>query len=303
MNVLVTGGAGFIGSHLCEALLGRGDRVRVVDVFDDAYDPSVKRRNLPKGVELVEADVRAATPAWFHGIDLVFHLAARAGVRASLGDPGLYAAVNVEGTARVLGAAARAGGPPLVFASSSSVYGARGDDRDFAEEDAADRPASPYAASKRAAELFCAASGLDVTAVRLFTVYGPRQRPGMAVERFATAALGGAPIPLYGDPASARDYTEVSDAVAGLLAAAAGTSGFHVVNVAGGRVVRLDALAAAVADAVGVPLRIDRLPAQDGDVPVTRANLDRARSWLGWAPRVDLSAGLRRYVAWRRLSE
>ncbi len=300
MNVLVTGGAGFIGSHLCDALRERGHGVRVVDCFDDAYDPALKRARLRPDVELIEADVCAFDDAWLADIDAIVHLAARAGVRASLADPALYARVNVEGTAAVLASAARRGVRRLAFASSSSVYGARRDGAPFRETDPVDAPASPYAASKRAAELFCAASGLDVACVRLFTVYGPRQRPGMAVERFVGAALRGAPLPLFGDPSSSRDYTYVSDAVDGLLRALGRAEGFGIVNVAGGHTVRLDTLAATVCAAAGVPLRVDALPPQAGDVPETRASLEYASAWLGYAPRVSIEEGVRRYVEWVR---
>lgn len=295
MRILVTGAAGFVGSHLVEALRARGDDVVAVDLYDDAYDPALKRRNLP---DALVGDVRDAAflDRVFPGVDGVIHLAARAGVRESLREPQLYADVNVGGTAAVLAAMTRHGVRRMVFASSSSVYGVR--EGTFREDEPADTPASPYAASKRAAELFCAASGLDVTCVRLFTVYGPRQRPGMAIAKFVAQARAGEPITLFGDGSSVRDYTYVADAVAGLLAALDHTSGFHLVNLGGGAPIRLDGLVAAIGAALGTPPRLVHLPEQPGDVPATRADITVAQRWLGWAPQVSVEEGVRRYVAW-----
>lgn len=295
MRVVVTGGAGFVGSHLADALLARGDEVRIVDNFDDAYDPAVKRRHVPAGAELVEADIRALPDGVFDGVDAVAHLAARAGVRPSLSDPARYARVNVEGTAAVLAAMARSGVSRMVFASSSSVYGARRGAA-FRESDPADRPASPYAASKRAAELFCAASGLDVAVVRLFTVYGPRQRPEMAMQRFARQLRDGEPVTIFGDGTSVRDYTYVADAVDGLLRGLDRAEGFRVVNIAGGVAVPLHQVVDTLADAMGVRPVVRYLPDQPGDVPETRADLSLARGWLDYVPRVGIAEGLRRFA-------
>jgi UDP-glucuronate 4-epimerase len=295
MHVLVTGGAGFIGQHLVRALLARGDRVRVLDNFDDAYDPALKAE-VP-GSELVRGDVGhpPTVRAALAGVDAVVHLAARAGVRESLADPERYARVNVAGTATLAAAMADLGVHRMVFASSSSVYGAA--PGPFREEDRADRPASPYAASKRAAELFLAASGLDVTVARLFTVYGPGQRPGMAIARFVRLARAGEPIPVYGDGDSRRDYTWVEDTVDGLLRGLDRADGYRVVNLGGGRPVSLRDVLAAVAAATGRPLRLLAEPPQPGDVPATHADLTLAREWLGWEPKTAFSDGIRRYVA------
>lgn len=295
MRILVTGGAGFVGSHLSEALRDRGDDVVVLDSFDTAYDPAIKRRQVPTGVEVVEGDIRdrALLDRLLPRVDAVAHLAARAGVRESLADPGLYASVNVEGTAQLLAAL---GDRPMVFASSSSVYGAR--HGPFLETEAADIPASPYAASKRAAELFCAASGRAVTCARLFTVYGPRQRPAMAIAKFVRQVRAGEELTLFGDGSSIRDYTFVSDVVDGLMRALDRTDRFRIVNLGGGSPIRLDALVAEIGRAVGREPRIVHAPMQAGDVPETRADITLARAWLGWSPAVGIPEGLRRYVAW-----
>jgi UDP-glucuronate 4-epimerase len=235
------------------------------------------------------------------GADAVLHLAARPGVRESLLDPETTLVQNVLGTSAVLEAIRAEGVPTLVFASSSSVYGARRGES-LSEGDAADRPASPYGASKRAAELLCYAAhatwGVNVTAARLFTVYGPRQRPGMAIARFCRQIRAGEPITLYGDGTSARDYTFVEDAAAGLLAALHRTEGYRVLNLAGGHSVTLAALVTTLGEVLGLPVRTERLPDQAGDVPETRADLTAAAQWLGWSPRVDLRAVLTRYVNW-----
>lgn len=301
MRVLVTGGAGFIGSHLVEALVADGAEPVVLDNFDPTYDPAIKRRNLVPGVELVEGDVRdaARVRALVARCDGVVHLAGRAGVRESMADPAAYASINVEGTATVLEAVGRAGGRPMVFASSSSVYGEL--DGPAHEELPAVAPVSPYAASKRAAELFCLASGLDVSVVRLFTVYGPRQRPGMAIARFAAAIAAGRPIELYGDGSTRRDYTFVADTVRGIRLALARAAGVRIVNLGGGHPVRLDELVAAIGAAVGREPRIKRISRQPGDVTETRADPSRAAAWLGWRPEVSLAEGLARHVAWLRL--
>lgn len=293
--MLVTGGAGFIGQHVCRALFARGDGVRVLDNFDDAYDPALKVP--PPFAEVVRGDVCDPTVVreCLRGIDAVCHLAARAGVRESIENPEPYGRVNVGGTLTLLKAMADAGVPRMVFASSSSVYGSGGGP--FRESDAADRPASPYAASKRAAELFCSASGLNVTAARLFTVYGPGQRPGMAIARFVRLARAGKHIPVYGDGTSQRDYTYISDIVTGLLAGLDRADGYRVVNLGGGKPVALTEVLTAVADATGRQVRVSWLPVQPGDVPLTHADISLARSWLGWQPSVAFREGVRLYVA------
>lgn len=312
MRVLVTGGAGFIGSHLCEALLDRGDAVTLIDCLDDAYDPAIKRRNLASlrarqdgGPRVIEADLRdpGLLLDALDGVGAVAHLAARAGVRQSLVAPQLYAACNVGGMAAVLDALRQRAGIPLVFASSSSVYGAS-PRVPFREDDPADQPLSPYAATKRACELLGHAAqagwGTPVTCLRFFTVYGPRQRPDMAISRFLSRALAGQPLPVFGDPASTRDYTWVGDVVAAILAALDRPRPFAVINVGGGAPVTLGGLVRAVGEAVGCEVAVDPLPPQAGDVPLTHADVGRAAELLGWAPQVGLAEGLRRTAAWMR---
>jgi UDP-glucuronate 4-epimerase len=309
-TVLVTGAAGFLGSRVAESLLLRGERVRGLDNLDPTYDPAVKRRNLEEvrrsgDLPLVEGDLRdpAAVRRALEGCDAVVHLAARAGVRASLADPVGHADVNVRGTAVLLGEALAAGIRTFVAASSSSVYG-NGSRRPFAEGDPPGAPLSPYAATKRAMELLCAerqrASGIDLCCLRFFTVYGPRQRPEMAIHAFARALLAGTPLPLFGDGTSRRDYTYVDDAASAALAALDRARGFSILNVAGGRTVALADLVAALEAAFGARAILDRLPARAGDVEATEADVSRARAALGWEPLVPLEEGLARFAAWMR---
>lgn len=300
MRVLVTGGAGFIGSHVCTALRARGDQVRVLDCFDDSYDPALKRKNLHPEEELLEGDIRdaAVVDTALSGMDAVLHLAGRAGVRDSLSSPSLYASVNVLGTTVLLDGMRRRGVQRGVIASSSSVYGARRGGL-FGEEDPVDHPESPYAASKAAMELFCrsgAAQGLHLVVARLFTVYGPRQRPNMAFQRFFSQLMARQPVTLYGDGTSLRDYTCVEDVVRGLILALDQDTPFEIVNFGGGQPVLLLEVVRTLAELLGVQPELEFLPEQPGDVPETRADIRKARDWLGWTPQVDLRTGLRRFV-------
>jgi UDP-glucuronate 4-epimerase len=312
MNVLVTGGAGFIGSHLVEALIARGDQVRILDSFDDFYDPAIKRRNiaglLTSGrVELIEGDIRNAADVErafgkSGSVDAVVHLAARAGVRPSIEQPVLYSQVNVDGTMVMLEQARRSAVRRFVFGSSSSVYGARSNPP-FTEEDRIDRPVSPYAATKIAGELLCSTFAhlykLETVALRFFTVYGPRQRPDLAIAKFTRLIRGGKTIPFFGDGSAARDYTYVEDIVRGILAAVGMSwSRFEVFNLGGDRPVTLTALVAAIEAATGKTALLDRLPDQPGDVPLTAASVAKTERMLGWRAQVPLAEGLARYVKW-----
>ncbi len=295
---LVTGGAGFIGHALVRRLIARGETIRVLDNFDDAYDPALKV--VPEGAECVVADVRdaAAVRAALADVDRVYHLAARAGVRESLAAPAFYVDNNVGGTSCLLEAMRRSGVARLVLASSSSVYGAR--EGLFSEGDPV-APASPYAATKLGSEHLARAAhvthGFDVAVCRLFTVYGPRQRPQMGIAKFIGQINAGEPLTLYGDGRSVRDYTFVDDAVSGLVAAMDAAEGYRVVNIGGGAPVSLALLARTLAGAAGVPLTTVSLPDQPGDVPSTRADITLAREWLGWTPQVGLREGLGRTLA------
>jgi UDP-glucuronate 4-epimerase len=306
---LVTGAAGFIGSHVCEALVARGHEVVGVDNFDPFYPRAVKERNLEplrahRAFRLIEADVaREAVP--LDGVGAVLHLAAKAGVRPSLDDPAAYAEANVTGTARVLDAARRAAIGRVVFGSSSSVYG-DATPAPFAEDAPAVEPISPYAATKRAAELLAHAFAhlypMRIVCLRFFTVYGPRQRPDLAIHRFTDRIARGQAIRMHGDGSSERDYTYISDAVDGVLAALARTAGrgaaFEVLNIGGGSRVRLDRLIALIAAALGREPRIERHPDQPGDVRLTAADLRRAEGALGYRPRVGIEEGIRNFVRW-----
>jgi UDP-glucuronate 4-epimerase len=318
-KVIVTGAAGFIGSHVAEALLARGDVVVGIDNFDSFYDPDVKRANISEAMlhpsfELVEGDVRDAAAMRrvidaFHP-DAVVHLAARAGVRPSIQDPALYAAVNVLGTTVLLDAARAAKISRLIVASSSSVYG-NDATPPFREDDPAIRPISPYAATKRAAELMCETyAGLcdwmRIISLRFFTVYGPRQRPDLAIHSFTRKIMAGQPVPVFGDGSAERDYTYVTDAVQGVLGAIDRTrtmdAGHEIFNLGESAVTSLSALVGLIEQAVGKRATIERLPAQPGDVRRTLADISRARQHLGYAPSVQVSDGIPRFVAWFRES-
>jgi len=312
MRILVTGGAGFIGSHLTERLLARGDRVVVLDDFDDFYDPSIKRSNVAAhlghaGYRLVEGDIRDRALVFRlfaeERFDAVAHLAARAGVRPSLTQAVLYEEVNCVATLHLLDAAVAHGRPRFIFASSSSVYGLNSK-LPFSEDDPIDRPASPYAATKRAGELHVYTAhhlhALPTVCLRFFTVYGPRQRPEMAIARFIRGLEAGEPIPFYGDGTSRRDYTYVDDVADGILAALDRDFGFEIVNLGGARPVTLSELVAALEAATGRTARLARQPDQPGDVPVTFAATEKAQRLLGFRARVPLAEGLRRSVEWYR---
>jgi UDP-glucuronate 4-epimerase len=311
-SILLTGGAGFIGSHLAERLLARGDRVVVLDNLDPFYDPAVKRRNVAAilghaGCRFVEGDIRDAALAdrlvSEERFDVVVHLAARAGVRPSIAEPVLYADVNLRGTSVLLEACRRHDLRRFVFGSSSSVYG-NGNRVPFSEEDRVDRPVSPYAATKAAGELLCHAHhlvhGMDVTCLRFFTVYGPRQRPEMAIHKFAREILEGRPLPRFGDGSTVRDYTYVDDIVDGVVRAVDRMGGYRIYNLGESRSVPLSTLIALLEQEIGAPAKIQAMPDQPGDVRATCADVARARRELGYEPKVPIEEGIRRFVAWLR---
>jgi len=308
ITAVVTGGAGFVGSHLCEALLDRGDKVVIVDSFEDFYAASIKRANiasaLQRGARLVELDIREgrllARVLAAESPDVVVHLAARAGVRPSLENPQLYVSINVEGTLSLLEACRQAGAGRLVFGSSSSVYGTNSR-VPFQEDDPVQTPASPYGATKAAGELLCHTyahlHGLQVACLRFFTVYGPRQRPDMAIHKFARLLAERRPVPLFGE-GTARDYTYVSDIVQGVLGAIDRPRPFAVYNLGDSKVVELGRMVALLAEALGVEAEVERLPRQPGDVPTTFADISRARRDLDYSPGVPFERGIRLFADW-----
>ena len=310
-KIVVTGGAGFIGSHLCEALLGAGHTVVALDNFDDFYDPAVKRRNIEIALAselytLVEGDIRdeRAVAQTVHGdVDVVVHLAARAGVRPSIEQPLLYTDVNVQGTLVLLEACCEKGVSKFIFGSSSSVYG-NNEKTPFAESDAVDEPISPYAATKRAGELLCNTYhhlyGIPITCLRLFTVYGPRQRPDLAIHKFARLMVAGQKIPVFGDGTMMRDFTYIDDIIGGIVAAIRRCSGYATYNLGESCPVSLSELITALEKALDIEAIIDRQPAQPGDVRRTYADITRASRDLGYQPATDLRAGLARFVNWFR---
>jgi UDP-glucuronate 4-epimerase len=313
LKLLVTGGAGFIGSHLCGRRLARGDRVVVLDDFNDFYDPALKRENVAPFLRnplfrLVEGDIRdrdlVLRTFAEERFDAVLHLAARAGVRPSLSQPVLYEEVNCVGTLHLLEAAVAHGRPPFLFASSSSVYGINSK-LPFSEEDPIDRPISPYATTKRAGELHVFNAhhlhGLPAWCLRFFTVYGPRQRPEMAIARFIRSLEEDRPIPFYGDGTSRRDYTYIDDIADGIEAALEyATPGFEIVNLGGAHPVTLSELVLAIEKATGRTARLSKQPVQAGDVPVTYASVEKAERLLHFRARVPLADGLSRSVEWFR---
>src|SRR6266545_3668927 len=312
MHILVTGGAGFIGSHLTRRLLARGDRVTVLDDFNDFYDPALKRENIAAFVDdpnylLLEGDIRdqqKVDDLFVEGkFDAVVHLAARAGVRPSLQQPILYEDVNCIGTLRLLEAARQHGPDLFLFGSSSSVYGIN-EKVPFAEDDEVNQPISPYATTKRAGELLCYnyhhLYGFRTACLRFFTVFGPAQRPEMAIHKFTDLLWNGKPVPMYGDGSSRRDYTYVDDIVDGLVATLELAPGFEILNLGGADTTSLEDLVHWIAEELAVEPRIDYLPAQPGDVPITYADVSKAARLLGYAPKVPIREGLRRFVAWYR---
>jgi UDP-glucuronate 4-epimerase len=313
--ILITGAAGFIGSTLTDKLLAQGRRVVGLDNFCDFYAEDLKRRNLSAAMaserfELIEADIRdrdAVLEAFARTRPAaVIHLAAMAGVRPSIEKPAYYTAVNLDGTVNLLDAAVAAGAEKLLFTSSSSVYG-NNPKVPFSEEDRVDHPISPYAATKKAGELLCHAyhhiHGLPVFCLRLFTVFGPRQRPDLAIGKFLQLARDGKPIPMFGDGSTSRDYTFVDDIVAGYCAAldrcgAPALPKYRVFNIGGNHPVSLREMIDAIGTVTGKRLVIDRKPMQAGDVERTFADLTRSKAELGYEPRTSLATGIARQWDW-----
>jgi len=313
-TILVTGGAGFIGSHLIESLLQQSHRVICLDNFDDFYDPKIKRKNISATKNhanfiLCEGDIRDeiflekifAT----HAIDLVVHLAARAGVRPSIQFPDLYYDVNVKGTLMLLEAMKKANVKKLVFASSSSVYG-NNTKVPFAETDPVDNPISPYAATKKACELLCYnyhhLYQFDIFCLRFFTVYGPRQRPEMAIHQFVRNIAEGKEITMFGDGSTRRDYTNIVDIISGVLAACERVQGYEIINIGESATIPLNDLIRVIERHSKKQALIKSLPMQPGDVNITNADISKARSILGYSPKVDIDHGIEQFIHWYNTS-
>jgi UDP-glucuronate 4-epimerase len=310
MNILVTGGAGFIGSHTCETLLRLGHSVAIIDELNDFYSPGLKRENL--------SIVRQVSPIHFYQCDIcdeermfqifqaerpdaVIHLAGRAGVRPSLEQPLLYERVNVRGTFVLLEACRRSGVPRFLFASSSSVYGVA-HQVPFREDDPVHRPISPYAATKFAGESICHTYshlyGIQIACLRLFTVYGPRQRPDLAIRKFIQNIERNEPIPVFGDGSSGRDYTFVDDIVQGFLAALQLDRPYEVINLGNSNPVTLSELIGTIEHCLRKKATIQRLPPQPGDVPITYADITKAQALLGYSPATPFAQGIQKVVSW-----
>lgn len=311
MKVVVTGAAGFIGSHLCERLLAEGLAVLGVDSFDDFYDPQVKRRNIDgclknKNFQLIEADIRDSASmdkAISDGDDIIVHLAAKAGVRPSIAQPLLYADVNVNGTTALLEAAKKHKVSRFIFGSSSSVYG-NNEKVPFSEDDSVDFPISPYAATKKAGELICHTYhhlyGINVTCLRYFTVYGPRQRPDLAIHKFAKLIEQSKPIPVYGDGSMMRDFTYIDDIIDGTVAAMEKCVGFNIYNLGHSHPISVNELIAEIEKALGKKAVKEYLPPQPGDVERTYADITKAAKDLGYNPSTTIQQGLAKFAAWLR---
>lgn len=307
---MVTGGAGFIGSHLVERLLQSGYEVSVMDDLNEFYSPGLKRENLAEveriaPIQFFENDI-CDRERVFEAIgatrpQMIIHLAARAGVRPSLDQPLLYERVNVYGTMVLLEACRTFGVQKFIFASSSSIYGVA-NKVPFSEEDTSDLPISPYAATKIAGEKVCYTYshlyGIQAVCLRFFTVYGPRQRPDLAIRKFTSMIDRGEPIPVFGDGTSGRDYTYIDDIIQGILAAARLECPYDVFNLGNAHPVHLNSLIAIIEEALGKKARIRPLPVQPGDVPITFADISKAGKLLGYSPKTTLKEGVRKFVDW-----
>ena len=310
MNILVTGGAGFIGSHICEKLLAHDFRVICLDNFNDFYDPLIKERNIHgllarNGFSLCREDItdKKKLHETFrkHKIDLVIHLAARAGVRPSINDAALYEEVNVGGTINLLDCCREYGIKKFIFASSSSVYG--GNKKiPFSEDDNVDCPVSPYAATKKAGELICHTYnhlfGISIFCYRFFTVYGPRQRPEMAIHKFTSAIMEGCPVEVYGDGSSSRDYTYIDDIIDVVVNNLDSIKGYEIFNLGNSRPVKLLDLIGMLEHATGKKATIEFTELREGDVEITFADTLKADKMLKYNPKISIEEGLQKFVSW-----
>ena len=311
-KIFVTGGAGFIGSHLCERLLKEGAHVICLDNFDSFYDPNIKVKNVGGLVrkfsgqfEIVAGDIRNREHLQEafrkNQMDLVVHLAARAGVRPSIADPLLYQDVNIRGTIVLLEACREFGIKEFVFASSSSVYG-ENQRVPFSEGDLDIQPISPYGTTKRAGELLCYSYhhlyGMNIACLRIFTAYGPRQRPEMAIHKFTRLVAQGKTIPMYGDGSTRRDYTYIDDLIEGIFAVINRHKGYEIYNLGESQTTSLKELIGLIEEALGKRAYIEMLEPQAGDVSITYADITKARQMLGYQPKVNMKEGIKRFVEW-----
>jgi len=311
MRIFLTGAAGFIGSHLARALLARGDSVVGFDDFNDFYDPAIKRRNVEETRKLggefhvIEGDLRDAEDvnAALGEVDVVVNLAARAGVRPSLEQPVLYTDTNVRGLVHILEAMRVRGLCKLVHASSSSVYGGQ-EKVPFSEDDPINLPWSPYAATKRSNELMLATwhhlYGIESHALRFFTVFGPGQRPDLAIAKFISLIEQDKPIPFFGDGTTGRDYTFIDDIVQGVVASIDRVAGCEIINLGGDEPVTLTQMVETIEQVMGKKAKLDRKPVQPGDVPRTMADVSKARRMLGYEPKTSFAEGVAKQYAWWR---
>lgn len=323
-TVLVTGGAGFIGSNLCESLLLRGNKIINIDSFSDYYNPQIKRSNVNemknylklrnishKFYDVKEGDIRdydfLSKVFMENQIDAVVHLAAYAGVRPSIENPVLYTDVNINGTVNILECMKKYGVKKHVFASSSSVYG-NNKKVPFSEDDYVDNPISPYAATKKAGELFCHTYhhlyDINTACLRFFTVYGARQRPDLAIHKFTKLILEGKPIPFYGDGSTQRDYTYIDDILDGIIKALYWVDSekkrFEIFNLGESNTISLSEMVRTIEDALGIKAQLDIFPIQPGDVETTFADISKAKRILGYDPHTIFKDGIREFVDWYR---
>lgn len=310
MNILVTGGAGFIGSHLCEKILKNGNFVLCLDNFNDFYDPEIKWKNIKnlqknENFKLIVGDINSVETLEDifkkNKIDIIFHLAARAGVRPSLREPHLYSKVNIDGTINILESMKNFRVKNMVFASSSSVYG-KNTDVPFSEEKTHPLPISTYGATKIAGELLCHAYGdlygLNITCLRYFTVYGPRQRPEMAIHKFVANIINEKEISVYGDGESKRDYTYIDDVVEGTILASMKLKDFNVYNIGSSNPVSLNELVAEISKQIGKKPLIKKIEMQLGDMLITYANIKKAEKELGYSPKIKITEGIKKMCDW-----
>ncbi|NGU53685.1 SDR family NAD(P)-dependent oxidoreductase [Clostridium perfringens] len=321
-TILVTGGAGFIGSHLSERLLKEGNKVLVIDSFNNYYDPEIKRNNVEEvkktcienniplnNYKVFEGDIRDnefLKEVFSNKIDSIMHLAAMAGVRPSIEDPSLYYDVNITGTVNLLERCRETGVKQFVFASSSSVYG-NNEKVPFAESDRVDNPISPYAATKKSGELLCHTYhhlfNMNISCLRFFTVYGPRQRPDLAINKFTSLILEGKEIPFYGDGSTSRDYTYVEDIVDGIVRSInyinTDEKIFEIFNIGGDKTVSLIEMVETIEEVLGKKAKLNRLPMQPGDVNRTCADIKYSSETIGYNPKTNFKEGIKKFIDWK----